>query len=306
MGDRSRVVSEGFWRRFRFGRAHAEPALGSYPNLARSAPRVSGAKLPAHVDRFIYRIDRTDQCKVLLTHFEAHFGAGLPTRPVCAIAAGTEEDYPTLLGNTLVDFITREVLSRQSLPDFLSPKTPLCVPWQRLWANSDRAWNEIGHRFLDLPATTEAKEVRSKLMQRTGSIAFGVEIDVDAWSAHSRNLLDWIKSLQECESASRGLVLALVVVSGAPAKVKQVGSAHRALKDQFQTNPNVLVLPLLDKIGYSEFKEWHRNLLDLAEKDGAGDLQHVLNDLFAGETDRPMCELWSPLRDYVAHAWQQT
>jgi hypothetical protein len=266
---------------------------------------IGRTKIPPHIERFIYRIDREPQCRVL---FDRLSGPDHRDRPICTIALCVEEDLPITLGTTLVEYVQQEVLRARGLRAFLPPKSPLCRPWPDSCSDSDRIWNAIGTAFLDLAALETPQNVRSGIEKGSGSIAFGFEIDIATWDRHAPTLIRWIESLSDCRAHPQSIVMAVVVLSGRGSGTTRLELLHQDLTFRFSDDASVIVLPILGPVTPDEFKIWHRRLMALAnDSETEAGLATMMLDVFPDENlPRRMGEIWSPIRKLVREAWSNS
>jgi hypothetical protein len=259
-------------------------------------------KVPPHIERFTYRIDRGPQCEALLACIT---GAKQRNRPICAIAFGIEDDLPNTVGTSLFEYVQGDVLHTCRLRPFLPPKSPLCLPWPDTCLDSDSLWMAVGRFFLDLETLGTLQDIRSELQNRTGSIAFGFEMDVAAWERHEPTLTSWIGSLRGYASPPQGVALAVVVLSGPKSSAERLTALHLELDARYAGDDTVLVLPPLEPVERREFKEWHRRLVVLAADSlSEGDLATMLLKLFPDDAvAHRMGEIWDPVRTAVHKAW---
>jgi hypothetical protein len=264
------------------------------------------AKIPPHVERFSYRIDRTPQCTALREALLARLSdPARRDRPLCAIACGTEDDLPSTLGTSLLEHVQREVLHARRLRPFSRAKTPVCRTWPDSCLDSEHLWNAIGTVFLDLAALETPQDARSALERRDGSVAFGFEINVAAWGRHAPTLASWIDDLNNCRAPPQGVALAIIVLCGPKSAGARLEVLHKELTARYRDHASVLMLPILGPVEYNEFKVWHRELISLIADDAyEGDLATMTLELFPDETvQRRMGEIWGPVRSAVREAW---
>jgi hypothetical protein len=258
-----------------------------------------GAKLPPLVERFTYRVDRHPQCAALLERISI---VASRKRPICAIALGIEDDLPVLFGTTVLEFLNHKAAVCDLLA-FLPARYPLCLQWPDDCVSGEDLWRAIGTRFLDLAALDPPSAAHREIERRAGSIAFGLEIDFGAWEKRADALKSWIETLEQCRAPAKGVALAIVVISGRDAA--KIQDLHAHLTSQYKGHNRVIVLPVLGPVEQSEFKMWHRELMDIAANSAAaGDLAALMSELYPGIVEpKRMKEIWGPMRSKIKRAW---
>ncbi|MGO9444715.1 MAG: hypothetical protein ACLPXB_08050, partial [Thiobacillaceae bacterium] len=217
-------------------------------------------KIPPHIDRFAYRMDRHPQCAALQDRIAV---AARRDRPICAVTFGIEDDLPSIFGNSVFEYLQYKAAT-YDLRAFLPPKRPICHPWPEDCASSEDVWRVIGTKFLDLAALDTAAAAQSALESRAGSIAFGFEMDVTGWEKHINTLTTWIGTLENCRAPQKGVALAVIVVSGLKSSTARLQELHADLTNRYEKHDRVLVLPMLGPVTPNEFKTWHREFMTLA------------------------------------------
>jgi hypothetical protein len=278
--------------------------FGSQTNIANVSGDVNigRAKLPPHIERFIFRMNRRAQCDALLAHLSR---TGAHLKPICAVAFGIEDDLPNKLAGALFEYVQHDVLGTRGLRPFLPPKNPICRPWPRTCQTSDALWNEIGTLFMDLAALQTPGNVMKEFEKRPGGIAFGFELDVSLWNKYGATLTDWIHSLRQCGAPPQSVALALMVISGSSSSTNRLEALRKQLASRYDNDDFVLVLPPLEPIEHGEFKTWHRQLEVLAAAEAnEGDLATMTLTLYPNETTlRRLGEIWDPVRAAMYKAW---
>jgi hypothetical protein len=264
--------------------------------LDRSRP-----KIPPHIERFTYRMDRHPQCAALLDRLSI---TARRERPICAITFGIEEDLPSIFGNTVFEYLQHKAPTCD-LRAFLPPKIPLCIQWPDNCIDGEDLWRTIGTTFLDLAALDSPGNARSALERRAGSIAFGFEIDVTAWGKHFDTLISWIDTLDKCRAPQKGLALAVIVVSGSKSSAGRLQELHTDLLSRYEKDDHVLVLPMLGPIAQNEFKAWHREFMAVAADSlTEGDLASLILELFPDDAvSLRMGEIWPRVRKTMHQTW---